>query len=200
MSYRVRWNTPITLFPNRCCLQLGAVFSLVRASARWKRCNLTAYRLYNWCRSWHECAPSCRHAEILRLNRKISIDVRKSNSVSELLWSQLSSVSTNWTSEPLLCPSPAASFPTSDFQSLHIAFPKQEMGTLSEGESLWKNASLLGIKAMEVTKGLQKTMKDILLVVLLYTKFFSTLSHLLQACNNKTSIFTLSPGWNLVEN
>lgn len=138
MSYRVRWNTPITLFPNRCCLQLGAVFSLVRASARWKRCNLTAYRLYNWCRSWHECAPSCRHAEILRLNRKISIDVRKSNSVSELLWSQLSSVSTNWTSEPLLCPSPAASFPTSDFQSLRITFPKRERGTLSEGESLWK--------------------------------------------------------------
>lgn len=148
MSYRVRWNTPITLFPNRCCLQLGAVFSLVRASARWKRCNLTAYRLYNWCRSWHECVPSCRHAEILRLNRKISTGVRKSNSVSELLWSQLSSVSTNWTSEPLLCPSPAASFPTSDFQSLRITFPKQERGTLSEGESLWKNAGLLGIKAM----------------------------------------------------
>lgn len=46
---------------------------------------------------------------------------------------------------------------------------------------------------MEPTEGLQKTMKDILLMVLFYIKCFLTFSPLLQAYKNKTSIFYIKP-------
>lgn len=158
-----------------CCSPAEAVFSLVSASTGWKTCNLTTYRLYNQCRSRHECAPSCRHMGILRLNRKISTDVRKSNSVSELLWSQLSSVSTNWTSEPPLYPSPAVvcvPFPRLAF-SLSASLPQNRREALPQkGSRYGKMLIYSDIMAMEAIKGLQKKMKDIFLVVLFSIKCF----------------------------
>lgn len=183
-----------------CFSPADSVFSLASASTGWQRCNLTTYGLYNWCRSRHECVPSCRHVGILRLKRKISIDVRNSDSLSELLWSQLSSVSTNWTSEPALCRQRSVSLSRIWCLVFVHHFPKTGDAQPQRGGRCGKMLLYSDIMAMEAIKGLQKTTKDIFWVVLFSIKWYLTLSHLLQACNNKTSIFTLSPGWNLAEN
>lgn len=88
------------LIPSRSRLQLGECKHWV------ERCNLTSYMLYNWCRSRHECVPSCRHLGILRLNRKLSIDIRRAIQFLtsfDLSWVQFHKLGFRAS----LCPSPA---------------------------------------------------------------------------------------------
>lgn len=98
-------------------------FSLVRASPRWKRCLLTAFGLYNCCRSQPVRTQLKARGNFGAEQENIRGCWEEQLGLCILLISTEFIFKKNWTSEPLLCLSPQWSLsPSCTFQSLCITF------------------------------------------------------------------------------